>query len=884
MITTLFAQLNESTTLLTPNQRLAATLLKQYNQAKIEQGQSAWPTPKLRPFNAWVQEQWNHYCAREMHSPFLLLSANQELILWEEIIASRPENEQLLKLSDLAKQARSAWTTLKLWHTEFTHPAFDFTENCRHFQNWAREFLTRCREKQWLDNASLTDLLIENIRQNKIQLPARLILLNFTELAPQQQALLNACQEQGVLIEHQQHQACEDTAAKQDHYQIGLDDEENEIQSMASWAKKIHTQHPAARIGCIVADLEEKRENILSAFNTVFDDPANFNISAGRTLASYPVIRQALQLLKLSCETLSSEQISAILHSPFVGDAEKEMYQRIQLDSSLRRRNRFTLTWEQLLEDPQLTSCPELLIRLTACRKQQQEAPTFQNLSHWLSLFAKLLEILGWPGEQSLNSTEYQVIQCWLDLLLETASFELILPKLSYSKALHYLTLMATTTYFQPESPEAPIQILGQLEGAGLPFDYLWIMGLDDTAWPKAPSPNPFIPQELQKSLNMPNATADRQLAYSLLLMQQYQQAASFALFSYSQHRENEELRPSPLLQELKTLTLQDLNLEIIQAPTKAIYLAGKLESLQDDQATPLLPDQKLPGGITLFEMQAACPFKAFAKLRLGARPLEEPQAGLPAKSRGSIVHKALELFWREVKDQKKLSSYSQEELHNKIDQTLSQALRELAPFIHPGSLYYRLVQQRLNHLLTNWLEFEKSRPPFRVAAIEQEKEIMMDHFLIRLRIDRLDELAEGENLIIDYKTKKDCDPSAWFGLRPDEPQLPFYCITQPEKNVVGLAFAQLHPSKIEMKGLAQASLDIPGIKVFTEKMKADASSWEEQLAQWQLHLTQLFRDFQNGQATVDPKNLTETCRYCDLKTFCRIHENGSFSYEQNNL
>jgi ATP-dependent helicase/nuclease subunit B len=277
--------------------------------------------------------------------------------------------------------------------------------------------------------------------------------------------------------------------------------------------------------------------------------------------------------------------------------------------------------------------------------------------------------------------------------------------------------------------------------------------------------------------------------------------------------------------------------------------------------------------------MQAACPFKAFAKLRLGAKALEETEAGLPAKSRGSILHKALELFWKDVKDQKTLKELSTQTLADKIHQTITRALSEQAAFIDKATLYYTLVHARLKKLLSSWLDLEKTRPPFTVAAIEEEKSIQIDDFSLSIRVDRIDELSDGEKLIIDYKTKKNCDTNDWFGLRPDEPQLPLYCITNQEA-IVGLAFAQLHTSQIEIKGLTQKDLKLASLKMLTEKSKADATTWEAQMQQWQLNLMQLFRDFQSGNATVDPKNPAETCRYCDLQTFCRIHENGSFSHD----
>ncbi len=885
MMTSLFLALKASTTVLTPNQRLAATLSKLYNQEQINKKQHCWPTVNIHPLNLWVQERFEAYQARERNEHFLLLSANQELLLWEELIALQPESEQLLKLTELAEQARSAWSILKRWKTDFYHPSFHFTENGRHFQSWAEAFTTRCQEKRWLDQASLMDQLIEKIQQAKVRLPEQLLFFNFTELTPQDQTLLAACEEQGVLITHHESSALPPqhkppSAGKKlpssSYFQIALSDQESEVLTMASWAKKIHAQEPQARIGCIAGELEEKRELLISVFNEVFEDSACFNISAGKPLSAYPLIQQALQLLNLSLQSASFANLSALCHSPFIGEAETEMATRLHLESHLRQRNITTIHWTDFLKDPATDSCPHLSTRIQAYLKQRRVEPYSQELSAWLAHFARLLEIFGWPGEQSLNSSEYQVVTSWMKLLRETRSADLVLAPLPYHQALHYLRVLTSKTYFQPESPEAPIQILGQLEGAGLPFDYLWVMGLDDIAWPPVPSPNPFIPQDLQKALGMPNATANRQLAYSQRLMEQYKQAAKLLIFSYSEHLDNEERYPSSLLAPLPTISARDFDLPSFQTALQTIFLSQKLERYQDSQAPSLAQSKKIAGGMSLFEMQAACPFKAFAKLRLGAYSLEEPQTGLPLKNRGSVVHRALELFWKRVKNQQTLAAYSSAVLQDKIHQVLTEALKEVAPFIPANSLYYTLVKQGLESLLAKWLALEKSRPPFTVAALEQKKEIMIDHFSFTVRVDRIDEIASGKQVIIDYKTKKTCEIGAWFGLRPEEPQLPLYCISQPEATV-GLFFAQLHPTSIAMKGLAQQELALPGEKVFSEKIKGDAPSWPGQLEKWRLHLTQLFRDFEKGLATVDPKNNNETCRYCDLHSLCRIHEEGGF-------
>jgi len=882
MIDALLSALKPNTLILTPNQRLAATLLKKYNQQQIDQGHACWIRPLIRPLSSWIPELWQQYCAQVMDAHFILLTANQELILWEELIAEAPESEQLLKLSDLAKQAKSAWSILKQWQVNYNHPAFLSTENSRCFQTWARKFAQRCQQQSWIDSASLIELIITYIQEQKIKLPQNIVLLNFTELTPQYQTFLSACQAQGCLIQIIENQqfglpagnrfANRRLEPQHNAYLIGLETEEKEIQIMAAWAKNILEREPLARIGCIASELEDKREMILAIFQKAFGKPEFYNISAGRTLASYPVIQQALQLLSLSLQTLSATQLSALLHSPFIGDAEKEMLSRLQCDSYLRRRNINNLSWPAALKEIQHSSCPKLSARLQAYWQQRENQKSSQKISRWMQCFAELLETLGWPGEQSLNSQEYQVVQAWLQLLLETATMDLILAPLSYHQALHYLTVLATKTYFQPESPEAPIQILGQLEGAGLPFDYLWILGLTDTAWPPAPSPNPLIPHELQKNLKMPNASPIRQLEYSQRLMEQFKQSAAEVFFSYSLQNEYEEQKPSPLIAALPRKNLPDLALSTVNTQSHLALQAIVLEQFKDEQAPPLSVEEKLRGGASIFEMQAACPFKAFAKHRLGARAIEETQAGLPAKSRGTIVHKALELFWKEIKNQANLKALPANALQEKIQQVIKAALQQTAAFMDEKSQYNYLVRLRLENLLSQWLKLEKERPPFSVLALEEEKIIEMNQFPIQLRLDRVDELASGEKLIIDYKTRKNCDIQAWFGERLDEPQLPLYCISS-QMNISGLAFGQIHSSKVSLKGLAAHELDLPEVKPWSEKTKADAPNWEAQLEIWRQHIQNLFADFQQGKAQVDPKHAEETCRQCDLQTLCRIHE-----------
>ncbi len=58
-----------------------------------------------------------------------------------------------------------------------------------------------------------------------------------------------------------------------------------------------------------------------------------------------------------------------------------------------------------------------------------------------------------------------------------------------------------------------------------------------------------------------------------------------------------------------------------------------------------------MKGGTRVLADQAACPFRAFARWRLAAEPLEAPAAGPDASDRGTLLHALMKHLWSELKD-----------------------------------------------------------------------------------------------------------------------------------------------------------------------------------------------------------------------------------------
>jgi len=69
---------------------------------------------------------------------------------------------------------------------------------------------------------------------------------------------------------------------------------------------------------------------------------------------------------------------------------------------------------------------------------------------------------------------------------------------------------------FQPETRGRPaIQVLGVLESAGLSFDGLWVMGMNDDQWPPPPRPNPLLPADVLRAAGASHASAEVELDFA---------------------------------------------------------------------------------------------------------------------------------------------------------------------------------------------------------------------------------------------------------------------------------------------------------------------------------------------------------------------------------
>jgi ATP-dependent helicase/nuclease subunit B len=496
-------------------------------------------------------------------------------------------------------------------------------------------------------------------------------------------------------------------------------------------------------------------------------------------------------------------------------------------------------------------SCPELQRVLRRVEKLLQKLPQEQQPSEWSRGIGNLLEAFGWPGDRAPSSREFQTIEAWRGLLSKFASLDLTAPPMNLAQAVDWLHQQAANARFQVEDEGAPVQVMGMLEAAGLRFDHLWIMGLHDDALPAPANPNPFLPISLQRRHQLPHATAEHELEFASKLIGRLLAAAPDIVLSYPATEGDRVFAPSPLVAD-------GLWKDEEQAPAEHAW--GVFEEIVDENGPPLAQSEST-GGSSIFKDMAACPFRAFAKHRLDARPLEDTDLGLSYRDRGTTVHKALELIWRELGSHARLLELTPNELGALIERGADAAVAKLGPGIGRD-----LEKRRLQKVLPEWLDIEKSRSEFTVVNTEAAREIAIGGLQVRVRADRVDAAPDGGQIILDYKTGQ-LKPRGWEGDRPDEPQLPLYCATS-DQPVAGAAFAVIRVGELKFRGVTASDVSLPS---FTKMSVHPTIPFKRQLLEWRRVLEHLAEDFRAGKAAVDPK--PGACDNCGLRALCRIRE-----------
>jgi probable DNA repair protein len=869
-------------TVVTPNRRLALALAREVGDRHVAQGRTVWESPDILPFASFVERLWSDalFSEKGVAVP-ALLSGAQEQTLWEAILGESKLARELLSASAAAAQCREAWRLLHAWNLRGRIEATAMHDDARAFVAWLTQYEKVTGQRRCTDGARLADVVRPLLSKEALRLPASLVAFGFDLVTPQQKTFFDALAAARVPIAASRPEPRASSAAR-----LSFASARDEIAACARWARA-RLEAGATRVGIVVPDLARSRGAIGRALADVMAPGRRlagaaraalpFEISLGLPLDQQPAVRDALLLIRLCGLELDLESASRLIRSPFIAGSRTEQSARATADADVRRRATAVVTIASLRRLVESTNRQVPILRARLVRLgdfHRKNILGSRAPSAWARAFTEALDIAGFPGERPLDSAEYQAVAKWHEVLGELATLDRVAPKLSYREACEWLEANARSTLFQPEGTQAPVQVLGVLESAGLEFDHLWVMGLTDEAWPMAERAQSLIPLKLQREAGVPQADAGASLEFDRRLTQGWLGAAAEVVMSHARAESDRELFVSPLVAQVPGKTLEDLALPAYPALHEAIRAGVKLERI-DDRYAPPIEQAAQPAGTSLFRDQSACPFRAFARHRLAARSLEGPAPGLDARERGNLMHCALAHVWKKLGDKAHLDALSaaqRDALLGEASEAAIADIRRRRPDAM-GGRFGAIERARLVTHLRSWLALEARRDDFTVVATEATTALVFGNVAVQARLDRMDRLASGGDAVIDYKTGE-ANVSEWLGERPGEPQLPMYALGATHR-VDAVVFARVKAGEFAFKGLARHEGLLPDVHTVEKSRTASKvfRSWDDMQAKWRIAIERIAASYAQGDANVDPRDGPKTCERCDQQTFCRVSE-----------
>ena len=875
-------------TVVTATARLARAMRSEYDARQIAAGRTVWPTPEILPIAAWLARRFREWLYSDPSDDApRLLGPLQERAIWEDIVHRSPD-PGLLNVAATAEAAMEAWNLACAWRLPLDAPEWRDTADTEAFHAWATEFKARLESNGWLSSPQLPAFLASRARNGEIPAPERVVLAGFLERTPADNALFEAFEGAGAAVEAHVPRVDDAAGERRAGVRMTLPDRKAEVEAAAAWAcrrlEEASTRGRAPRIGIIVPDLGVRRGEIERVMSEALHpetqlrperDPGRlFNISLGPALRDYPLVDAAFAVLGFDLRANPLEATGRLLRSRFVAGADAEVTRRALLDARLRRRREPEVDVAQLIRDAgregRPDRCPLLAGRLESWRRVRRELSGRRMPSEWAGSVAGLLEAVGWPGDGAVSSAEYQTLGAWGELLSEFSSLDAASGPVPWVRALDLIERFARARQFQPESDPAPIQVLGLFEASGLDFDHAWLMGAHDEAVPGAPAPSPFIPMRLGRRFDVPRSSPARELEFARTMTAGIIRGAASIVVSRPARDDDRSLRWSPLFAELPEVPAREFGADTGPTHAEQVFRSSAIEEIEDHDAPPwsAFDGERARRGTAVFGLQAACPFRAFAELRLHAAAWEPADPGLAPLDRGVLIHDALERVWRQLRTHADLVAAGPDEMDAIVERAVDAAVRNRSRerSILRSPRFAGLETVRLRGVIREWLDLEARRRPFVVMELERSREVEVGGVRLTVRADRVDRADDGGDVILDYKTG-DHGPAEWEGDRPDAPQLPLYAATA-DGAVSGVFFGVLKAGRIGFHGISTSDGLMPG----TSRGR-DKTPLPKRIERWAGVLDRLGREFRNGAARVDPKRGARTCEHCHLSALCRVHE-----------
>ena len=792
--------------------------------------------PQIFSYRPWLEHFWKK---NNPQRTIRLLSLLELRYILKEITEKNSINNSEVIIDELIK----CYSLCKTYFIDIsTLPDF-YANPSSLLIKWISEFEKFKTENNCIDTTDLFSSVYKSLESNiKI---GNYYAYGFKQRTP----------EQNKLFEILECQSLNSRSLENNIQALSFIDQETELESIAKWAKEVSLKNPNSQIGVVIPNLSQLQHLVKSTFDQEFDASLlethhkPYNISLGMSLCQYPLIQHLLSIVKISSQIIKGnielEMLMKTVTSPYIKGALNESNSRALLVNRILGLGCEEATTQKVLK--LMKDCPVLIQIVNALRSLKINKKI--ALEDSLDSINLLLLTWGFTSDRSLSSSEYQLFEKYQNESLILNRLSNFYKKVSLFDAIKILNTHLNSVIFQPKSGTANIHILGALEAEGLYFDHAWVSSMTSNFIPGKIKMPLFIPQKTSIEYKLPNSNFLLVTEDAKVTLKALNNLSPETTYSYAKLMQNREELPSPYIDFKDYLEVSFIK----NSSRELIYI--------DDYKAPKIQELTIKKGVKTLQNQMSCAFRGFAG-RLNIDDFEAPHIGLSRLQQGNLIHKILETFFNEIKSGASLLKLTELELDNLIEKHTESATQNL-----PKSNFKLNEKIRLVKIIRQHIDLEKQRSDFEVIKTESTSEVNINGLKFSTRIDRMDRLANGDSLIIDYKTGKDVKVSQMTGDPIDQAQLPIYAVTN---SVDGVAFATINSNDCQFKAITKNKSELPLTKQAINRMP----EWDKQITEWTSILNSASKQFQNGIASVLP--VKNACDYCDYDLLCRVKKSSN--------
>lgn len=333
--------------------------------------------------------------------------------------------------------------------------------------------------------------------------------------------------------------------------------------------------------------------------------------------------------------------------------------------------------------------------------------------------------------------------------------------RLSQSQFVAWVSQTLESRNFSPSSGgPAQVFILPLSQLLGRPLAALVFPGCDEVSLPGSPELTGVWTPAQRALLGLPTR---EQLAAVLAASWRYALGFTHVDVLWRQSEAGERLMPSSFVQALRLE--QGLPLAPNPCPARVLTPQPCLKAAaRGDRVTV----QRLSA--TAYEDLRRCPYRFFALRQLRLQAQDELDTELDKRDFGNWLHHLLKLFHVNLQGAGAVDGLAREAMLNAAAQ---QATRDLA-LSDSEFLPFAAAWPRVRGGYLAWLVAHEASGA-RFMEAESSREARLGNLTLIGKIDRIDRLADGSALVIDYKTEAPASTAQRLKVALEDTQLAFY-------------------------------------------------------------------------------------------------------------